>query len=56
MDERKSAREDLITGVNPADTIASVAKKSRAATMIMGSLGKTGIYLSELYPMPTARF
>jgi nucleotide-binding universal stress UspA family protein len=35
-------RSMLIAGVNPADVIAAVAKKSRAAMIVMGSHGKTG--------------
>ena len=38
----RQCRSMLITGVNPADVIAAVAKKSRAAMIVMGSHGKTG--------------
>ncbi|MGH7767699.1 MAG: universal stress protein [Candidatus Binatia bacterium] len=38
----RQCRTLLITGLNPADVIAAVAKKSRAAMIIMGSHGKTG--------------
>jgi nucleotide-binding universal stress UspA family protein len=38
----RQCRSMLIAGVNPADVIAAVAKKSRAAMIVMGSHGKTG--------------
>ena len=38
----RQGRSMLITGVNPADVMAAVAKKSRAAMIVMGSHGKTG--------------
>ena len=39
----RQCRSLLITGLNPADIIASVAKKSRPAMIIMGSHGRTGL-------------
>ena len=38
----RQCRSVLVTGVNPADVIAAMAKKHRASMIVMGSHGKTG--------------
>ena len=35
-------RSAIVLGINPAEVIAAVAKKSRAAMIVMGSHGRTG--------------
>jgi nucleotide-binding universal stress UspA family protein len=39
----RRCRSLVIPGLNPADTIAALARKSRAAMIIMGSHGRTGL-------------
>jgi universal stress protein A len=38
----RQCRSVLVTGINSGDTIAAMAKKSRASMIVMGSHGRTG--------------